>query len=125
MENIRPWCVSRQLWWGHRIPVWYCDCGATIVSETTPERCGECGGEALRQEEDVLDTWFSSALWPFATLGWPDETPELATFYPNDVNVTARDIIFLWEARMQMSGIELLGRVPFRDIVINPTVLAP
>ena len=125
MENIRPWCISRQLWWGHRIPVWYCDCGAMIVSETTPDRCGECGGKALRQEDDVLDTWFSSALWPFATLGWPDETPELATFYPNDVNVTARDIIFLWEARMQMAGIELMGTVPFRDIVINPTVLAP
>lgn len=125
MEHIRPWCISRQLWWGHRIPVWYCDCGATTVSETTPERCAECGGAALRQEEDVLDTWFSSALWPFATLGWPDATPELEGFYPNDVNVTARDIIFLWEARMQMAGLELMGEVPFRDIVINPTVLAP
>jgi valyl-tRNA synthetase len=125
MENIRPWCISRQLWWGHRIPVWYCDCGETIVSEATPERCTACGSSELRQEEDVLDTWFSSALWPFATLGWPDETAELAAFYPNDVNVTGRDIIFLWEARMQMAGIELLSRVPFRDIVINPTVLAP
>jgi valyl-tRNA synthetase len=125
MEGIRPWCISRQLWWGHRIPVWYCACGATTVAESPPDRCEECGDPELSQDEDVLDTWFSSALWPFATLGWPDETPALERFYPNDANVTGRDIIFLWEARMQMAGIELLGRPPFRDIAINPTVLAP
>jgi len=125
MRSIRPWCISRQLWWGHRIPVWYCDCGATIVSETAPDRCEGCGGEELRQDEDVLDTWFSSALWPFATLGWPDDTADVRTFYPGDVNSTAREIIFLWVARMIMSGLELLGDVPFRDVIIHSTVLAP
>jgi valyl-tRNA synthetase len=125
MRSIRPWCISRQLWWGHRIPVWYCDCGATIVSETEPDRCEECGDPELRQDEDVLDTWFSSALWPFATLGWPDDTPDVRTFYPGDVNSTAREIIFLWVARMIMSGLELLGDVPFRDVIIHSTVLAP
>ena len=113
MESIRPWCISRQLWWGHRIPVWYCDCGATIVAETPPERCEDCGDPELHQDEDVLDTWFSSALWPFATLGWPDETPDLRTFYPGDVNTTAREIIFLWVARMIMAGLELCGDIPF------------
>jgi valyl-tRNA synthetase len=125
MKAIRPWCVSRQLWWGHRIPVWYCDCGATIASETEPDRCEECGDPELRQDEDVLDTWFSSALWPFATLGWPEETPDLRTFYPGHVNSTAREIIFLWVARMIMSGLELVGAVPFRDVIIHSTVLAP
>jgi len=125
MESIRPWCISRQLWWGHRIPVWYCDCGATIVAETPPERCEGCGDPELRQDEDVLDTWFSSALWPFATLGWPDETPDLRTFYPGDVNTTAREIIFLWVARMIMAGLELCGDIPFEDVIINSTVLAP
>jgi valyl-tRNA synthetase len=125
MRSIRPWCVSRQLWWGHRIPVWYCGCGAAIVSEAAPERCRECGGAELRQDEDVLDTWFSSALWPFATLGWPEETPDLRTFYPGDVNSTAREIIFLWVARMIMAGLELLSDVPFRDVIIHSTVLAP
>jgi valyl-tRNA synthetase len=125
MGAIRPWCISRQLWWGHRIPVWYCDCGATNVAETAPDRCGQCGSPELRQEEDVLDTWFSSALWPFATLGWPERTPDLEAFYPGDVNVTAREIIFLWVARMIMAGIELMGDVPFRDVIINSTVLAP
>jgi valyl-tRNA synthetase len=125
MKAIRPWCVSRQLWWGHRIPVWYCDCGATIASETEPDRCEECGDPKLRQDEDVLDTWFSSALWPFATLGWPEETPDLRTFYPGHVNSTAREIIFLWVARMIMSGLELVGDVPFRDVIIHSTVLAP
>jgi valyl-tRNA synthetase len=125
MRNIRPWCVSRQLWWGHRIPVWYCGCGATIVAEAEPESCGGCGGRELRQDEDVLDTWFSSALWPFATLGWPDETPDLRTFYPGHVNSTAREIIFLWVARMIMAGLELRGDVPFRDVIIHSTVLAP
>jgi valyl-tRNA synthetase len=125
MRSIRPWCVSRQLWWGHRIPVWYCDCGATIVSETTPDRCEECGDPGLRRDDDVLDTWFSSALWPFATLGWPEQTPELRRFYPGHVNSTAREIIFLWVARMIMSGLELMGDVPFRDVIIHSTVLAP
>lgn len=125
MENIRPWCISRQLWWGHRIPVWYCGCGAEIASETAPDRCEECGDPELRQEDDVLDTWFSSALWPFATLGWPDESPDLEAFYPGDVNSTAREIIFLWVARMIMAGLELLDDIPFRDVIIHSTVLAP
>jgi valyl-tRNA synthetase len=127
MRAIRPWCVSRQLWWGHRIPVWYCACGETIVSEARPDRCNRCGAGrgGLAQDEDVLDTWFSSALWPFATLGWPDETPDLATFYPGHVNSTAREIIFLWVARMIMSGLELMSDVPFRDVIIHSTVLAP
>src|SRR4051794_21031522 len=125
MRNIRPWCISRQLWWGHRIPVWYCDaCDETIAAETPPERCGACGGE-LRQEEDVLDTWFSSALWPFAVLGWPEETPELEAFYPTDVLVTARDIIFLWVARMVMMGLEFAGDIPFEDVYITPVIQAP
>jgi valyl-tRNA synthetase len=125
MESIRPWCISRQIWWGHRIPVWYCSDGHLTVADSPPAACAECGSQDLRQDEDVLDTWFSSALWPFATLGWPETTPDLEAFYPNDVNVTARDIIFLWEARMVMSGLELLGQEPFHDIVINSTVLAP
>ena len=125
MEAIRPWCISRQLWWGHRIPVWYCEEGHVAVAETEPEACGQCGSRDLRQDEDVLDTWFSSALWPFATLGWPDDTPDLRAFYPSDVNSTAREIIFLWEARMIMAGLELMGDVPFRDVIIHSTVLAP
>jgi valyl-tRNA synthetase len=125
MENIRPWCISRQLWWGHRLPVWYCACGAEIVSEQEPDRCSSCGDPDLRREEDVLDTWFSSALWPLATLGWPEETEDLAYFYPGDVNSTAREIIFLWEARMIMAGLELRGEVPFRDVIIHSTLLAP
>jgi valyl-tRNA synthetase len=125
MENIRPWCVSRQLWWGHRIPVWYCPDGHTTAAETTPEACGECGSTELTQDEDVLDTWFSSALWPFATLGWPEETPSLATWYPSDVSSTDRGIIFLWEARMVMAGIELMGEIPFHSINIHSTINAP
>jgi valyl-tRNA synthetase len=124
LEQAPEWCISRQLWWGHRIPVWYCDCGAEIISETPPDHCEDCGDPDLRQEEDVLDTWFSSALWPFATLGWPDETPELQAFYPGDLNTTAREIIRLWENRMIFSGLELLGDVPFRDVLIHTTVLA-
>ncbi len=125
MHNIRPWCISRQLWWGHRMPVWYCDaCEETYVAETPPERCGACGGE-LRQDEDVLDTWFSSALWPFATLGWPDDTPDLRAFYPTDLLVTARDIIYLWVARMIMMGLEFPRQIPFRDVYINPMIQAP
>ncbi|MEA2421274.1 MAG: valyl-tRNA synthetase, partial [Thermoleophilaceae bacterium] len=124
LEKIRPWCISRQLWWGHQIPVWYCDeCEETIVAEEPPDRCGACGGSALRRDPDVLDTWFSSALWPFATLGWPEETPELRAFYPTDVNSTARDIIFLWVARMVMMGVEFTGELPFRDVNIHALIL--
>ncbi|HEY5708612.1 MAG TPA: valine--tRNA ligase [Solirubrobacterales bacterium] len=124
MREIRPWCISRQLWWGHRIPVWYCDpCEETIVAEQPPERCGACGGE-LRQEEDVLDTWFSSAIWPFATLGWPDDTPELRAFYPTSFLTTAREILFLWVARMIMTGIEFAGDVPFDDVYVHSVIQA-
>ena len=106
MENIRDWCISRQLWWGHRIPAWYCaDCGEIIVSRETPTVCPKCGCTELQQDEDVLDTWFSSALWPFSTLGWPDKTPDLEQFYPDEhVLVTGYDIIFFWVARMIFSG---------------------
>jgi valyl-tRNA synthetase len=125
MRNIRPWCISRQLWWGHRIPVWYCDaCDETYVAETPPERCGACGGE-LRQEDDVLDTWFSSALWPFAVLGWPEETSEVKAFYPTSFLTTAREILFLWVARMVMMGIEFRGEIPFHDVYVHPVIQAP
>jgi valyl-tRNA synthetase len=124
MREIRPWCIARQLWWGHRIPVWYCDaCDETWVAESEPERCGACDGQ-LRQEEDVLDTWFSSAIWPFATLGWPDETPELRAFYPTSFLTTAREILFLWVARMIMTGIEFAGDVPFRDVYVHSVIQA-
>ena len=123
MRNVRPWCISRQIWWGHRIPVWYCPEGHVTVAEEAPEACAECGSNELRQDEDVLDTWFSSALYPFATLGWPEQTPELDAFYPGDVLTTARDIIFLWVARMIFSGLELLGEDPFHDAVIHSTIL--
>jgi valyl-tRNA synthetase len=122
MENIRDWCISRQLWWGHRIPVFYCDaCGFTGASMDDLEACPKCGAP-VRQDPDVLDTWFSSQLWPFATLGWPDETPELDFFYPTTVLSTARDILFLWVARMIMSGLDFIGDVPYRDVIIHPTV---
>ena len=125
LENIRPWCISRQLWWGHRLPVWYCDaCEETYVGMQAPDRCGACNGE-LRREADVLDTWFSSALWPFATLGWPRDTPELRAFYPTDVLVTARDIIFLWVARMVMMGLEFPRAIPFEDVFITSIIQAP
>ena len=125
MESIRPWCISRQLWWGHRLPVYYCDvCEETYVSAVRPDRCGLCDGD-VRQDEDVLDTWFSSGLWPFATLGWPDRTPELAAFYPTDVLTTARDIVFLWVARMLMLGLEFTGEVPFADVYVHSVILAP
>ncbi len=124
MREIRPWCISRQLWWGHRIPVWYCDaCEETIVAERPPQRCGACGG-GLRQEEDVLDTWFSSALWPFATLGWPEETQELRAFYPTSFLTTAREIIFLWVARMIMMGLEFPGEIPFGDVYVHSVIQA-
>jgi valyl-tRNA synthetase len=125
LENIRPWNVSRQLWWGHQLPIWYCADGHVTCAETEPDACEECGSRELTRDEDVLDTWFSSALWPFATLGWPDDTPDLRRYYPGDVNSTAREIIFLWEARMVMSGLELMGDVPFSDVIIHSTILAP
>ncbi len=123
MENIRDWCISRQLWWGHRIPAWYCgDCGETIVSETNVCTCPKCGGSNLKQDEDTLDTWFSSALWPFSTLGWPDETEELKYFYPTNTLVTGYDIIFFWVARMIFSGIEHMGEVPFKTVFFHGLV---
>jgi valyl-tRNA synthetase len=125
LRNVRPWCISRQIWWGHRIPVWYCPDGHITVAETTPAACSTCGSSDLRQDDDVLDTWFSSALYPFATLGWPDDTPDLAAFYPGDVLTTARDIIFLWVARMVFSGLELIGKEPFHDVLIHSTILNP
>ncbi len=123
LENIRDWCISRQLWWGHRIPVWYCgDCGETICARETPTVCPHCGSAALTQDEDVLDTWFSSALWPFSTLGWPEETPDFKYFYPTDVLVTGYDIIPFWVMRMMFSGIEYTEKVPFRDVLIHGLV---
>jgi valyl-tRNA synthetase len=125
LKVIRPWNVSRQLWWGHQLPIWYCPDGHVTCAETTPAACAECDSGELERDPDVLDTWFSSALWPFATLGWPDDTPELRAFYPGDVNSTAREIIFLWVNRMLMAGLELLGDIPFHDVIIHSTVLAP
>jgi valyl-tRNA synthetase len=125
LKAIRPWNVSRQLWWGHQLPIWYCPDGHVTCAETTPDACVECGAHELTRDEDVLDTWFSSALWPFATLGWPDDTPELRRYYPGDVNSTAREIIFLWESRMIMAGLELMGERPFEDVIIHSTILAP
>jgi valyl-tRNA synthetase len=122
MYNIHDWCISRQLWWGHRIPAWYCDaCGKIIVSRTTPTGCTHCGGP-LREESDILDTWFSSALWPFSTLGWPEETADLKAFYPTDVLITGPDIIFFWVARMIMMGIKFAGDIPFKQVHINGIV---
>lgn len=123
MENIKDWCISRQLWWGHRIPAWYCaDCGETIVSRDTPARCPKCGGEHLHQDPDTLDTWFSSALWPFSTLGWPHETEDLKYFYPTNTLVTGYDIIFFWVARMIFSALEHTGEVPFETVYIHGLV---
>jgi valyl-tRNA synthetase len=124
LENAPDWCISRQIWWGHQIPAWQCPDGHFTVEETEPAACAECGSTDLTRETDVLDTWFSSALWPFATLGWPDETDDLAYFYPGDLQTTAREIIRLWENRMIFSGLELLGELPFTDVVIHSTVLA-
>ncbi len=122
MENVRDWCISRHLWWGHRIPAWYCDsCGETVVAREDPAVCPHCGGP-LRQDEDVLDTWFSSALWPFSTLGWPDETEDLKYFYPTSTLVTGYDIIFFWVARMIFSGVEQMGKAPFDTVVIHGLV---
>jgi valyl-tRNA synthetase len=125
LENAPDWNISRQLWWGHQLPVWYCPDGHEVVAETEPEACAECGSTELRREDDVLDTWFSSNLWPFATLGWPDDTLDLQTYYPGDLNTTAREIIRLWENRMIFSGLEIMGDVPFTDVIIHSTVLAP
>jgi valyl-tRNA synthetase len=125
LKAIRPWNVSRQLWWGHQLPIWYCPDGHVTCTWPAPDACAECGSAELRRDEDVLDTWFSAALWPFATLGWPEKTPELARYYPGDVNSTAREIIFLWELRMVMSGLELMGEIPFDDVIIHSTILAP
>jgi valyl-tRNA synthetase len=125
LKNIRPWNVSRQLWWGHQLPIWYCPDGHVTCAESDPDACAECGSREIVRDPDVLDTWFSSALWPFATLGWPEDTPELRRYYPGDVNSTAREIIFLWEARMIMAGLELVGDIPFSDVIIHSTILAP
>jgi valyl-tRNA synthetase len=123
MENIRDWCISRQIWWGHRIPAWYCEpCGEVIVSKETPTSCPKCGSDRLTPETDVLDTWFSSALWPFSTMGWPKETKELKRFYPTSVLVTGFDILFFWVARMMMMGLKFMGDVPFRDVYIHGLV---
>ena len=123
MENVHDWCISRQLWWGHRIPAFYCeDCGEMTVSKTDVHTCPKCGGTHIRQEEDVLDTWFSSALWPFSTLGWPDKTPELDYFYPTSTLVTGYDIIFFWVARMIFSGVEHMGETPFKTVYIHGLV---
>ena len=124
LENIKDWCISRQLWWGHRIPAWYCqECGEILVKKGgAPEKCPKCGCTSLRQDEDTLDTWFSSALWPFSTLGWPDQTPELDYFYPTSVLVTGYDIIFFWVIRMVFSGLEQTGRSPFKHVLIHGLV---
>jgi valyl-tRNA synthetase len=123
MENIQDWCISRQLWWGHRIPAYYCsDCGEMMVSRTAPKECTKCRSTNVKQDEDVLDTWFSSALWPFSTLGWPDETEDLKYFYPTSVLVTGYDIIFFWVARMIFSGLEQMGREPFKYVLIHGLV---
>ncbi len=123
MNNIRDWCISRQLWWGHRIPVWYCDnCGKIIVTTNDPDKCPDCGGGSLRQDEDVLDTWFSSALWPFSTLGWPEKTQALKTFYPTSLLITGFDILFFWVARMMMMGLYVMKDVPFKDVYLHALV---
>ncbi|MDZ4064854.1 MAG: valine--tRNA ligase, partial [Coriobacteriia bacterium] len=123
MNNIRDWCISRQIWWGHRIPVWNCEgCGKMIVASQDPDRCPDCGGAKLRQEEDVLDTWFSSGLWPFSTLGWPERTEALQTFYPTSLLVTGFDILFFWVARMMMMGLYVMKEVPFHDVYLHALV---
>ena len=123
MENIKDWCISRQLWWGHRIPAWYCaGCGEMVVSRETPQTCPKCGSHRLEQDPDTLDTWFSSALWPFSTLGWPDDTPELRYFYPTDTLVTGYDIIFFWVARMIFSGLAHMDEAPFKTVLIHGLV---
>ena len=125
LEEIPDWNISRQLWWGHQLPLWYCPDGHVTCAWPPPDACAECGSAELERDPDVLDTWFSSALWPYATLGWPERTPELERYYPGDVNSTAREIIRLWENRMIWTGLELLGDIPFTDVIIHSTVLAP
>ncbi len=122
MTNVRDWCISRQIWWGHRIPVWYCECGEVIAALEDPTECPKCASSNLEQDSDVLDTWFSSQLWPFSTLGWPDETPELKAFYPTTLMVTAYEILYLWVARMIFSGLYFMGDVPFKDVLITGMV---
>ena len=122
MENIHDWCISRQLWWGHRIPAFYCDCGEVVVSEDESPSCGKCGAANLRQDPDVLDTWFSSSLWPFSTMGWPEQTRDLKLFYPTDTLVTGFDILFFWVARMIMMGIRFTGQPPFSKVFLNGLV---
>src|ERR1035437_2853656 len=123
MNNIKDWCISRQLWWGHRIPAWHCDdCGHITVSKVTPEKCEKCSGKNIRQDNDVLDTWFSSGLWPFSTLGWPEKTKDLSVFYPTSVLVTSWDILFFWVARMIMMGLKFMGKPPFYEVAINSLV---
>jgi len=119
MENVRDWCISRQLWWGHRIPAWYCGCGYVTVDRKDPDKCGKCGSADIKRDEDVLDTWFSSALWPFSTLGWPEKTPDLEYFYPTDVLSCGTDILFFWVARMIFSGLEFMGKAPFHTVAIH------
>jgi len=123
MYNIHDWCISRQLWWGHRIPAWHCqECGQIIVAEEPPSKCDKCGSSQIKQDEDVLDTWFSSALWPFGTMGWPEKTDDLSTFYPTDLMSTGFDIIFFWVARMIMMGLKFMGDIPFKEVYINGLV---
>ena len=122
MYNIRDWCISRQIWWGHRIPAWHCQCGEVIVSDCQPQKCPKCGSAELAQETDVLDTWFSSALWPFSTLGWPDKTKELEFFYPTSVLITSFDILFFWVARMIMMGLHFMKDIPFKDVYLHALV---
>ena len=124
LQNVRDWCISRQIWWGHRIPAWHCaDCGEVTVAGDDPDRCAHCGKANIRQDEDVLDTWFSSSLWPFSTLGWPDRTPLLNTYYPTSVLVTDRGIIYFWVARMVMMGLRMMEEIPFDDVYIHGTIL--
>ena len=123
MENIKDWCISRQLWWGHRIPVWYCDdCGKQTCAREDPTRCAHCGSKNIRQDPDVLDTWFSSGLWPFSTLGWPEETPDFKYFYPTSIMETGYDILFFWVARMIMDGLEFTGQIPFQTVYLHGLV---
>jgi len=123
MYNIRDWCISRQLWWGHRVPAWHCgDCKGITVARDAPTACSECGSTKIEQDTDVLDTWFSSGLWPFSTLGWPDDTPDMQAFYPTTLLVTGFDIIFFWAARMIMLGMEMTGKVPFKTVHIHGLV---
>ncbi len=120
LENIQDWCISRQLWWGHRIPVWYCTaCNEVTVTRVDPTECAHCGSPNIEQDPDVLDTWFSSALWPFSTLGWPEETPDYKYFYPTTMMETGYDILFFWVARMIMFGLEFTGEIPFSQVYLH------